>query len=94
MGRRNLYTIVTNDEYELPVKSDITAKEAADFLDITTNAVHQRVFKPAKRSKYKIVVSGRVKFDESAYRKMYSLTHDRSQYFKEYYRKKKEMKAI
>lgn len=88
MGKINLYTIVTNDEYEFPVQCDLKVKEAADFLGITTNNVYQRVFKPVKKSKYKIVITGRVKFDKQIYDKMYSLSHDRSQYFKKYYRKK------
>lgn len=94
MGRINLYTIVTNDEYEFPVQCDLKDKEAADFLGITTNAVRQRVLKPVKKSKYKILISGRVKFDRQTYNKMYSLLHDRSRYFKEHYRKKKRIEAI
>lgn len=89
MGKINLYAIVTNDEYEFPVQCDLKVKEVADFLGITTNNVNQRVFKPVKKSKYKILVSGRVKFDKQIYDKMYSLSHDRSLYFKEHYRKKK-----
>lgn len=81
----NLYTIVTNDEYEFPVRCDIRVKEAADFLETTTGNVRNMVLKPRKKSKYKVIITGKVKFDKRAYCKMYSMTHDRSAYYKERY---------
>ncbi len=85
----NLYTIVTNDKYELPVKSDVRAKEAAEFLATTTGNVRNMVCKPRKRSEYRVIVTGKVGFDKAAYNKRYSLTHDRSEYFREYYSRRK-----
>lgn len=85
----NLYTIVTNDAYEFPVKSDIRVKEAAEFLHTTTNNVRNMVFKPRKKSKYKVIVSGKVVFDRKAYEKQCRMTHDRTEYFRQYYSNKK-----
>lgn len=86
----NLYTIVTNDEYEFPVKSDIRVKEAAEFLGTTTNNVRHMVFKPRKKNSYKVIVSGKVVVDRKMYEKRYRMTHDRSEYFKERHRKGRE----
>ena len=84
----NLYTIVTADQYELPVKCDLKVHEAADFLKTTPGNVRQLVFKGRKRHGYKVIVTGRVGFDNREYSKRYDMTHDRSEYFKEYYRRK------
>lgn len=88
----NLYTIVTNDKYELPVKCDIRVKEVAEFLNTTTGNVRNMVFKPRKRAKYKIIVTGKVLFNKREYDKRYSLTHDRSKYYRERYKIKGVMK--
>lgn len=83
----NLYTIVTNDKCELPVKCDIRVKEVAEFLGTTTSNVRNMVVNPRKKSKYKIIITSKVEFDRKSYQKKYDMTHDRSEYFKEYYRK-------
>ena len=85
----NLYTIVTNDKYELPVKCDVKVKEVADFLGTTTGNVWNMVCKPRKKSKYKVIVTGKVEYDKRAYCKRYSMTHDRSAYFRDRYRRLK-----
>lgn len=85
----NLYTIVTNDEYELPVKCDVRVKEVADYLGTTTNNVQNMVCKARKKSKYKVIVTGKVECDKRAYCKRYSMTHDRSAYFRDRYRRLK-----
>lgn len=85
----NLYTIVTNDEYELPVKCDVKIKEAADFLGTTPGNVRNMLCKPRKKSKYRVIVTGKVGFDARAYNKRYAMTHDRSKYFRERYRRMK-----
>lgn len=85
----NLYTIVTNDKYEIPVICDLRAKEAAEFLQTTVGNVRNIVLKPRKRSQYKVVVTGKVLFDKGKYNKEYAMKHDRSEYFKEYYRRKR-----
>lgn len=88
----NLYTIVTNDEYEFPIKCDVKAREAADFLGTTTGNVRNMVLNPRKRSRYKVIISGKVKFNKREYCKIYAMTHDRSEYFKKRYAMLKEEK--
>lgn len=85
----NLYTIVTNDEYEFPVKCDARVKEVADFLGTTTGNVRNMVLNPRKKSKYKVIISGKVEFNKREYCKIYAMTHDRSEYNKERYRRLK-----
>ncbi len=84
----NLYTIVTNDKYELPVMCDLSVKEAAKFMKTNGNNLRNMVLKPRKKSKYRVMVSGKIKYDRKAYQKRYDMTHDRSEYFREYYRRK------
>ena len=90
----NLYTIVTNDEYEFPVKCDIRVKEVANFLGTTTGNVRNMVLKPRKKSKYKVIVTGKVQYERKSYCKKYDMTHDRSEYFHERYLLKKREKQI
>lgn len=94
MGKTNLYTIVTNDEYEFPVKCDMRVKEVAEFLGTSQNNVRHMVCRPLKKSKYKVIVSGMVMHDKAEYDKRYAMTHDRSEYFKKYflehYRRRKD----
>ncbi len=85
----NLYTIVTNDKYELPVMCDLNVKEAAEFMGTNGNNLRNMVLKPRKKSKYKVIISGKTRFDARAYRKQYDMTHDRSEYFRERYRRLK-----
>lgn len=68
----NLYDIVTNDEYEIPVKCDLKVKEVANFLGISTKRISQIVSRPIKKSKYKVIVSGKVEHDQNLYNKTYS----------------------
>ena len=86
----NLYTIVTNDAYEFPVKSDIRVGEAASFLHTTKGNVRNMVLKPRKKSKYKVIVTGKVEFDRVKYARRYYVPHDRTEYFRQMYLKKKE----
>lgn len=88
----NLYTIVTNDEYEFPIKSDIRIEESATFLGVAKSTVRNMVLKPRKKSKYKVIVTGKDNADRKAYQKRYDMTHDRTEYFKQRYLKKKEGK--
>ena len=82
----NLYTIVTNDQYEFPIKCDLLVREAAEFLNISKNAVRQRTLRQAQKSKYKIIITGKTKFDSHEYNKKYSMTHDRTEYFRQYHK--------
>lgn len=86
----NLYTIVTNDAYELPVLCDVRAKEAAEFLKTTTNGIRKMICKPPKKTKYKPIVSGKVVHDPIKSRVKYEMTHDRSRYYQKYYKENKE----
>lgn len=85
----NLYAIVTNDKYELPVKCDLRVKEAAEFLGATTNNVRIMAYKPPKKSVYKVIIAGKVVVDRRMYEKKYRMAHDRSEYFRERYKRKK-----
>ena len=67
----NLYNIVTNDEYEIPVKCDLRVKEAAEFFGTSTNNIRRMISKPRKKSKYKVIISGKVEHDAKLYNKAY-----------------------
>ncbi len=86
----NLYTIVTNDKYEFPVKIDVRFGEVVEFLGMSKTNVKNMIYKPRKKAKYKILITGKIKFDQNAYSKKYLLTHDRSEYFRKYYRERVE----
>lgn len=86
-----LYTIVTNDEYEFPIKSDIRIKEVAEFFGTSTNSARGMVCRPRKKLKYKIIRSRKVKYNRRAYEKRYRMTHDRAEYFKEYRKRRMEV---
>lgn len=90
------YMIVTNDEYELPVKRDLVgAKAVADYLGLSVNRVRKNLCTGVwnHKQKYKAVVdeSGTVDALERhrVYNKRYSLTHDRTEYYRRYYRRKR-----
>lgn len=88
----NLYTVVTDDKYELPVLSDAVSKEVAEFLNTSVGNVHQLTFHNRSKNGYKVIVTGRKIYNEKRYQKMYRMTHDRSEYFKEYYLRNKRRK--
>ena len=77
---KTLYTIVTNDEYELPVKCDATAQECAEYLGTTPMNVYNMAFKHRKKSKYNVIISGHVKESRKK-----NPPKDRSQYFRDRY---------
>lgn len=85
-----IYDIVTNDLLELPVAFNlIGAKAVGEFIGISEQAVRTKLFKSNwGKSKYKAIEAGSIVYDQKRYNKFYSLTHDRSQYFKEYYERK------
>lgn len=59
MPRVNIYNIVTNDEYELPVACDLIGAEAvARWLEIAPNTVSSCVYRDhwSKKHKYKAVI--------------------------------------
>lgn len=71
MGKKNLYTIVTNDKYELPIKCDLKAREAAEFLRTDENNIRRSLIRPWKKSKYKVVISGSIHYDRKGYEKVH-----------------------
>ena len=90
----NLYTVVTNDKYEFPVKSDMRVAEVAKFLGVAKSTVRNMVFKPRKKSKYKVVVTGKVEYDHKEYLRKYFKTHDRAEYKRQYYLKRKQESEV
>lgn len=83
----NLYTIVTNDALELPVLCDVRVKEAAEYLHTTPDKIRRMICRPPKKSAYKPVVTGKVVVDRCMYEKKYRMAHDRSEYFRERWRR-------
>ena len=90
------YMIVTNDEHETPVKHDLKgACEVAVYLGLSVNRVRKNLHSGVwnHKQKYKAVVdeSGTVDAIERRRErcKRYDLTHDRTEYFRQYYRRKK-----
>ena len=79
------YTIVTNDEYEIPVKCDATAQECAEYIGTTPGNVRNMVVKPRKKSKYKVIVSIKTKFDRRKWNRNYDRSAKRKKYFHDRY---------
>ena len=80
--------VVSNDEYELPIMQFKSAQECGDHFGISANSVRQRVCRNGLINGNKIV-SVSVKVNKHAYQKHYDMTHDRTEYFRELYRRKK-----
>lgn len=85
------YLIVTNDEYELPMFAECTGiKQVANVLGKSENTIRKYLscgFPP--KSKYKVVCTkSKLYKDNKECSKIYDMTHDRTEYFRNYYRKK------
>lgn len=92
-----VYMIVTNDEYETPVKCDIIgAKAVSEYMGISLTYLRRMICGSvpwSKKQKYKAIVVGEadlLKKNKPFYKKIYSMTHDRSEYYKHYYQNNKE----
>lgn len=90
------YMVVTNDNLELPVSGElIGADEVAEFCKVKVSTVRHWLCRgcPKKQPHKVVVLSDRQIEDKEAYKRMYakkwSLKTDRTEYFKEWYRKKK-----
>lgn len=91
------YVIVTNDALELPVSAEIVgAEETARQLGIKLQRLRICLCKgfPAK-AKYKAVIVKSRQYDDvkqhrRIYNKRYSMTHDRSAYYRRYQERKKK----
>ena len=87
--------LVTNDEYEYPVRDNLTAMEAGRLLGISANSLRQHIHRGQwKKFKYRVVPYDAEPIDKGIYQKKYSLTHDRTEYFRQYHkaRYKKQQK--
>lgn len=85
-----IYDLVTNDLLELPVAYNLRgAKAVSEYIGCSEQAVRTKIFNNDwGKSKFKAIEVGSVVHDPKAYYKLYSLEHDRSQYFKEYHKRK------
>ena len=90
-----VYMIVTNDEYEMPVKCDIIgAKAVSEYMGISLSYLRQMLCgaKPWVK-RYKAVVidnANLTKKNQYMRYKRYSMKHDRTEYNRLRYKKKKE----
>lgn len=96
MGEIKTYMVVTNDEYEHIVKTDLKgAKSAGEFLGITESSVRQHICRNrwGKKYRYKVIIDTGVVNDPAenrkAYAKRYRMTHDSREYHRQYYQRKK-----
>lgn len=90
------YMIVTNDSYELPVSGELVGTEAvAEKLGVSITRVRHGLCRGfSKKAKYKVVVVKDKQIEDMQqynreYSKKYGITHDRSEYYRQYYRRKK-----
>lgn len=92
----NLYMIVTNDKYELPCAVDLNIHEVANFIGTTLGTAKNMVYRPRKNAKYKVLISRKMcrQRQKLENRKRYDKTRDRSEYFRERYKRMKERKQI
>lgn len=85
-----IYMIVTNDEYETPVKTDVVGvKAVAEYMEVSESYVRKMLcgYKPFA-GKYKVINMGEAGLTKKNAYKYKSV--DRSEYFKEYYQRNKE----
>ncbi len=69
-----------------------SSKECGDYFGITANAVRQRVHRNGLIGDYKIVSipdTADKKERRKMYQKQYAMMHDRSEYFRRRYQKRK-----
>ena len=86
----NLYTVVTNDEYELPVSEPMPISGVAKFLGITVNTAFKQLHRTPVKAKYKILKTGEKKQKKCSnreYGRRYRMEHDRREYFRDRARK-------
>lgn len=76
------YMIVTNDDYELPVMTDIKGIEKiSEEMQMSVQAIRHRLMRDSWKGKYKVVVDTSVRYRRK--------TKNRNAYFVEYRRRKK-----
>lgn len=105
--RMVIYIIADNDEYELPYGCFQTAGEVARYLGVTENTVRKKLCKGKKekgrkefiyKKRYKVIQQDdgvKPNRDEMQRRcvERYDATHDRSGYYRERYRRRKDSQA-
>ena len=84
---KKIYLIVTNDEYELPVTELVGARAVAEWLGMSVNAVRHRIMRNQFSGAYRAYPIGRKHYDAKRYR----MEHDRTEYFRQRYRMRKEV---
>lgn len=89
----NLYTIVTGDKIKIPVLVDISIDEAAGFMGTTPNNIRQLVCGQRNRNGYKVIVSKKNIRSTQEWKESYKVTHNRNEYYREYYRRNKYVTA-
>ena len=89
--KKRIFMVITNDELELPLMQFSSAKECGEHFGISANAVRQKVCRGRLIEGHKIITISdpNWEYNKQAYQKRYSMTHDRTEYFKERYRRKK-----
>ena len=84
--RKKIYFIVTNDEYEFPIKEVCGIKEALPYFNVKENTLRRMLFEGRwGKHEYKLVDSG-VEADyesKAEYSRRYYAEHDRSKYYHE-----------
>lgn len=88
-----MYMLVTNDQYELPVKIFDNVRELAEYLHISPTTVYTRMHRNKWKNKPEKIVRVEVeeeKMSREDYLRWYRKTHDRSEYFRKRYQLKKQ----
>lgn len=90
-----VYMIVTNDEYETPVKLDVIGvKKVAEFIGVSENKARLMLCGANKwKTEYKAVLvddANLTKKNQYMRYKRYSMKHDRTEYDRQRYKKRKE----
>ena len=85
------YMVVTNDIYELPLAVCENLKLASDYLGLSKQAVSNRINRDGwKQMREKVVcVESKDRDKVVEYSAKYRKSHDRSEYFNNYYREKR-----
>ena len=89
----SLYTVITADKSGTPVLCDASVDEVAAFLDITPNNVRLLVHNKKECNGYRIIVSKKNIRSNPEWKELYKAVHNRDEYYREYYRRSKYVKA-
>lgn len=88
--KKRIFMVITNDELELPLMQFSSAEECGEHFGVSANVVRQKVCRKGLIDGNRIItIPDPERFDPQAYQKRYSMTHDRTEYFRERWRRKK-----